>query len=252
MSKKELSKDVFVHAAVRFQSLKEEWTVLVSREPIAWVQERSQYIALLREGRIEEFFLLVCDFPPLFSSFFVLKEGFLFWEGDGKPSESVLRTFCAHLHRIKDYAPELGLFWEGGLFDRFLFQVLGDMEGGSDVEKEAMVEASLRMRTIQSTTIIVNTIHSPQQVDIKKTPQKSAKTIVFKELDRLRQQWNPSPKPLPHRDLPHATKSEPSLPALGNPSKHCAIVYTNPWPCEMRRPKYRSHRFRKTMSLKSR
>ena len=42
-----------------FDVLREKWKDMSSKEPAAWSRERVQYIGLLQEGRVEEFFLLV-------------------------------------------------------------------------------------------------------------------------------------------------------------------------------------------------
>ena len=141
---------------LEYEKLCEAWKSISSKEPVSWYRERSQYISLLQEGRVEEFFLLVSDQLPLFSSLFVLEDGFLVFEPDAKPEPSVLRDFCTHLNRLVDYSEDLGLFWSSGLFDRMLFEVFGDVDDCSEFEKEVIVEASLRFAPIPNGTFMIH------------------------------------------------------------------------------------------------
>ena len=124
-----------------------------------------QYIGLLQEGCVEEFFVLVSDQLPLFSSLFVLEDGFLVFALDAKPEGSVLRDFCAHLNRLVDYSEDLGLFWKSGLFDRLVFEVFGDVIDCSDFEKEVVVEASLRCSSIPSGTFMMGALDRDEDED---------------------------------------------------------------------------------------
>ena len=148
-----------------FDVLRTKWKDMSSKEPVAWSRERGQYIGLLQEGRVEEFFFLVSDQLPLFSSLFSLENGFLVFESDVEPEQSVLRGFCTHLNRLVDYSEELGLFWKSGLFDRLVFEVFGKAGDCSDFEKEVVVEASLRTVSIPSGSFLMGALDRDEEAD---------------------------------------------------------------------------------------
>ena len=91
----------------QYKALQKQWSEMCSKEPKAWNEERLQYISLLKEGRIEEFFVS-CNNMALFTSLFVLEDGFLMFKKDTAPDYTVMPLFCSHLTILGNYAQVLG------------------------------------------------------------------------------------------------------------------------------------------------
>ena len=100
----------------QYHRLRKQWEEMLSREPESWRKERMQYLLLLMEGRIEEFFMCVSDCPPIFVSLLVLQENFLFFQEEDILSQKQFRDFCAYLPFLNDYSGALGTFWKSGLY----------------------------------------------------------------------------------------------------------------------------------------
>ena len=83
----------------------------------------------------------------LFSSLFVQKDGFLVFSDDCVVSKEIQRTFCIQIHLNASFEV-LDDFWKDGLFDRLLFEGCGDVQECGAFEREALLEASLRMSSI--------------------------------------------------------------------------------------------------------
>lgn len=154
----------------RYRALRQSWEKMYSKEPEAWGLERSQYISLLQEGRVEEFFLLVCDNLALFSSLFVLEDGFLIFEAYAKPRTIVLRELCSYLLRMQNHSEDLSCFWEEGLFDRIVFQVLGTAEDCTLLEQRALVQASLRVVSVQNGAFLMGALPNDRDAKRREKP----------------------------------------------------------------------------------
>ena len=142
----------------QYQLLQREWQGLCSTEPVAWAQQRSQHIELLKRGHLEEFFLLVSENPPLFASLFALEQGFLRFAEDVLRNKEVERGFCFRLLYLEETSPALSVLWKEGLFDRLLFALFGDVEDCSDAEKKVLCRASMRSALIPSGTFVMGAL----------------------------------------------------------------------------------------------
>ena len=147
-----------MNAFEEYKALQKAWLVLCSQEPQAWSRERAQYIGLLQEGQVEEFFTLICDNLPMFSSIFTLEDGFLIFEKDCPLRLERLRGFCAHLALVGNYSDRLKFFWLEGLFDRLVFRVFADVVDCSGAEQEVLVNSSLRSVFVSGASFVMGAL----------------------------------------------------------------------------------------------
>ncbi|MEC7986234.1 MAG: formylglycine-generating enzyme family protein [Myxococcota bacterium] len=131
-----------------YQSQRSVWEGLIGREPASWGRERAQYISLLQAGQAEDFFALVSDSLPVFSSLFVLEERFLVFSPDLSLTDLAMRRFCCLLPQLGSYSDVLHAFWTEGAFDRLVARVFGGITELIPEERDVVLACSMRRRAV--------------------------------------------------------------------------------------------------------
>ena len=123
-----------------YDALKEKWNTRLSLEPESWNQEREQYISLLNNEKIEEFFLLVCDQPTLFCSLFEKNEyGHLDFDEEIQISSLQRLLFIQAWFFCSKDAPPLSQLLHHSPFEPFVLKAFGRHTTTLQEEEEALL-----------------------------------------------------------------------------------------------------------------
>ena len=142
-----------------FHKQQRRWQERVQNETLAWTAERTQFISLLHDGFMEEFFSLIIPYPDMFVSLFAYNSfgNIGFAEDVLIPRTRQLQFAIVLLNSLEESADLLFLF-KKGFFDSFFFDVFDRSPPVSDSVRSGLLACSRRMYPIQSGSFLMGVI----------------------------------------------------------------------------------------------